>query len=134
MAAGALAVQQFDRRRQVPGAVNGWAVIENGFATTVVLANSSDMPVFNVLARSSSTARHRSDIARLPAPWCRESILLPEAPGNLDLRSRPQHDRAGTEARTGIPHPVGRVWRKKSDVPSVASGGTTGGPTSTYAR
>lgn len=116
IAAGALAVQQYDRRRQLPGAVNGWAVIENGFVASVVLANASDMPVFDVIARvvfnGETTAVTSPD--SLP-PGCQETIRLPDPPGIwacvADLNMTAQGPKVGLVFRD----PWGRVWRKKSD-------------------
>jgi hypothetical protein len=51
IAAIALMITAWDRRRAPASRINGWPLIEEGIITKVVLANAGDLPVFDVIAR-----------------------------------------------------------------------------------
>ena len=114
LAAGALLVQQFDRRRLVARQVNGWAKIDTGAVTHVVLANASNVPVYDVIARLIFNGRTIAVVSPdcLPPGSVQEEDIPPEyiwaCVADLDMTEQ------GPKVGLVFREPSNRVWRKTS--------------------
>lgn len=116
IAAGALAVQQYDRRRDIGSAVNGWTKIEEGFVTHIVLSNASRVPVYDVIARvvfNGVTIAVTSPDTLRPGHTGEDPVAEPVGIWACmqDLNVTEQ----GPKVALVFRDPSGRVWRKRSD-------------------
>jgi hypothetical protein len=113
IAAGALAAQQRDRRREIVRAVNGWATIDNGTVSHIVLSNMSPLPIYDVIARLI----FRRETIAVVSPDCvppgthEYAVQAAEIWACVaDLNTTEQ----GPKVALVFREPSGRVWRKSS--------------------
>jgi hypothetical protein len=114
IAAGALMITAWDRRRTPAMRVNGWPLIDDGIITKVVLANAGDLPVFDVIARVIYEGETLAVVSPAGLSPGERKFDLPEPvelwAGAADLIATRQGPKVALLFRDAS----GRVWRKRS--------------------
>jgi hypothetical protein len=117
VAAIALAITNWDRRRAIPVSVNGWPEIEDGTIRKVTLANAADTPVFDVIARVIYKDKTLAVLSPNTLPPGTQGFDLSDPvglwSGAADLNTTQQGPKVALLFRDAS----GRTWRK------AASGG-----------
>jgi hypothetical protein len=114
IAAIALMVTAWDRRRAPATRVNGWPLIEEGIIIKVVLVNADNLPVFDVIARVIYQRETLEVVSPNSLPPGNHEYELSEAvelwAGAADLIAT----RHGPKVAVLFRDASGRVWRKRS--------------------
>lgn len=115
IAAGALAAQQYDRRRAIALSVNGWAEIDEGVVTHIVLSNASHVPVYDVIARVVFNGETIAVISPDALPPGLDRAEVSDRPEIWACIADLNETRQGPKVAMVFRDPSGRVWRKRSN-------------------